>query len=177
MRFELCSNTHLSDDRTVAKMGHPKLGTGQTWHTHWMIQSEVWVASRGARTGFGRSICVDLDRGGFSACVVVEAAPAVVFRSGDEASCYGLPPQPASCPGTPGFRWMYWTLLDEFSGGEGIEVVVPGLPEVVSGAFEEFGGFAFEDSQELGEGADFRFAGEKVDVLGHQDVGINGEGV
>jgi hypothetical protein len=57
-------------------------------------------------------------------------------------------------------------LLDEFLGGEGIEVVVAGLPELLAGAFEEFGGLSFEDSEERGEGAGFRFAGEEVDMLG-----------
>jgi hypothetical protein len=49
-------------------------------------------------------------------------------------------------------------LSKEFGCGEGVEVVVTGLPEVVAGAFEEFGGFSLEDSEGGGEGMLFRLA-------------------
>jgi hypothetical protein len=64
---------------------------------------------------------------------VVEAAPAVVFGFGDEASV----------------DWVAVDILDflfEFAGGEDIEVVVAGLPEVGALALEEFGGLALDDS-------------------------------
>jgi hypothetical protein len=57
-------------------------------------------------------------------------APAVVFGFGNETSA----------------DWVAVNVLDllyEFGCGEDVEVVVPRLPEVVSGTFEEFGGFAF----------------------------------
>jgi hypothetical protein len=93
---------------------------------------------------------------------VVEAAPAVVFGTGDEAAGY----------------WVAVDVADffyELAGGEGVEVVVTGLPELFTAAFEEFGGFAFDDSEEGGEGVSFWFAGEEVNVLGHEDVGVDGE--
>jgi hypothetical protein len=93
---------------------------------------------------------------------MVEAAPAVVFGFGDEASG----------------DWVAVDVLDllfEFAGGEDVEVVVAGLPEVVAGAFEEFGGFAFDDSEGGGEGVGFGFAEEEVEVFGHQDVGVKEE--
>ena len=87
---------------------------------------------------------------------MVEAAPTIVFGTGDEAAR----------------DWIAMDVLNllyEFVCGEGVEVVVTGLPELVPGAFEELGGFSFDDSEEGGEGTDFRFAGEEVDVLGHED--------
>ena len=41
--------------------------------------------------------------------------------------------------------------LFEFARGVDVEVVVAGLPEVIAGAFEEFGGLAFDDSEGGGE--------------------------
>jgi hypothetical protein len=67
--------------------------------------------------------------------------------------------------------------LFEFSGGEDVEVVVAGLPEVFSGAFEEFGGLAFDDSEGGREGVVFGFVEEEMDVFGHQDVGVEEEAV
>ena len=70
--------------------------------------------------------------------VMVEAAPAVVFGFGDEASG----------------DWVAVDVLDflfEFACGEDVEVVIASLPEVVAGAFEEFGGLAFDDSDGGGE--------------------------
>jgi hypothetical protein len=93
---------------------------------------------------------------------VVEAAPAVVFGFGDEASG----------------DWVAVDVLDllfEFAGGEDVEVVVAGLPEVVAFAFEEFGGLAFDDSEGGGEGVGFGFAEEEMEVFWHQDVGIEEE--
>jgi hypothetical protein len=66
-------------------------------------------------------------------------------------------------------------LLYEFGGGEDVEVVVAGLPEVVAGAFEEFGGFSFENSDGGGEDAVFGFGEEEMDVFGHEDVSVDGE--
>ncbi|QNI36490.1 hypothetical protein [Edaphobacter albus] len=57
---------------------------------------------------------IDLDDAGMTYSVVIETAPAVVFRAGDDASGDGIPPQPASCLGTPGLRWMYWTVSTNF---------------------------------------------------------------
>lgn len=68
--------------------------------------------------------------------------------------------------GPPGIPVDVLDLFYEFAGGEGVEVVVARLPELVAGAFEEFGGFSFEDSEEGGQSADLRFAGQEMDVLG-----------
>ena len=93
---------------------------------------------------------------------MVEAAPAVVFWFGDESSG----------------DWVAVDVLNflfEFACGEDVEVVVAGLPEVVAGAFDEFGGLAFYDSEGGGEGVGFGFAEEEVGVFGHQDVGVEEE--
>ena len=93
---------------------------------------------------------------------MVEAAPAVVFGFGDEASG----------------DWVAVDVSDflfEFACGEDVEVVVAGLPEVVAGAFEKFGGLALDDSEGGGEGVGFGFAEEEMDVFGHQDVGVEEE--
>ena len=61
----------------------------------------------------------------FAGGVVVEAAPAIVFGFGDEASG----------------DWISVNVLDllfELTGREDVEVVVAGLPEVFAGTFEEF---------------------------------------
>jgi hypothetical protein len=63
----------------------------------------------------------------------------------------------------------------EFSGGEDVEVVVAGLPEVAVRSSEEFGGLAFDDSEGGGEGVSFGFAEEEVEVFGHQDVRVEEE--
>jgi len=99
---------------------------------------------------------------GFASGVVVEAAPAVVFGFGDEASGDGVAVDVSD-------------FLFEFSGGEDVEVVVAGLPEVAVRSFEEFGGLAFDDSEGGGEGVGFGFAEEEVEVFGHQDVGVEEE--
>jgi hypothetical protein len=93
---------------------------------------------------------------------VVEAAPGIVFGFGDEASG----------------DWVAVDVLDflfEFAGGEDVEVVIARLPELAASAFEEFGGFAFDDSKGGGEGVVFGFAEEEVEVFGHQDVGVEEE--
>lgn len=54
--------------------------------------------------------------------------------------------------------------------GEDVEVVVAGLPEVLVIAFEEFGGFALEDSHRVAESLASGFGEQEVDVLGHEDV-------
>ena len=75
----------------------------------------------------------------FAGRIVVEAAPAVVFGSRDQASG----------------DWIAVYVLDflfEFAGGEDVEVVVAGLPEVGALALEKFGGLAFDDSDGGGEG-------------------------
>jgi hypothetical protein len=61
-------------------------------------------------------------------------------------------------------------LLDALLLGEDVEVVVAGLPEVGTVAFEEFGGLALEDAKGGGERAMFGLGEEKVDVLRHEDV-------
>ena len=89
-------------------------------------------------TATGAPVGFDFDRGRFAGGVVVEAAPAVVFGFRDESSG----------------DWVAVDVLDfrfEFSGGEDVEVVVAGLPEVVAFALEEFGGLAFDDSHGGGE--------------------------
>jgi hypothetical protein len=65
---------------------------------------------------------------------VVEAAPAIVFRFGDEATG----------------DWIAVDVADffyEFCVGKYVEVVVAGLPEVVPNAFEKFRRFSFDDSE------------------------------
>jgi hypothetical protein len=71
---------------------------------------------------------------GFAGGVVVEAAPAVVFRFGDEPS---------------GDRVSVNVLdfLFELGCREDVKVVVAGLPEVVARSFEDFGGFSLDDSE------------------------------
>ena len=112
----------------------------------------------------GGSFGFDFYWAGFADGVVVEAAPAVVFGAFDQAAGY----------------WVAVDVADffhEFVGGEDVEVVVTGLPEVFAGAFEEFGGLSLDDSQGGGEGAVWGFGDEEVDVLRHEDVGVEGEAV
>lgn len=111
------------------------------------------------------SICplrVDLDGDWCSSGVVAEAAPGVVFRPCNESSCDGVTVDVLD-------------LLNELGGGKGVEVVVSGLPELFAAALEEFRGFAFDDAAERGEGACLWFAGQKVDVLWHQDISVDAE--
>jgi hypothetical protein len=82
----------------------------------------------------------NLDGARFAGGVVVEAAPAVVFWTADETASDWIPVNVLG-------------VLGKFSGGESVEVVVARLPELLATAFEEFGGFAFDDTEEGGEGA------------------------
>ena len=81
---------------------------------------------------------LDFDGAGLAGGVVVEAAPTVVFRFGDEASG----------------DWVAVDVLNlfyEFGCGENVEVIVARLPEVIAPAFEELGGFSLENSEGGGE--------------------------
>ncbi len=67
----------------------------------------------------------DFNRVGFACGVVIEAAPAIVFRLGDQASG----------------DWVAVDVLDllyKFGCREDVEVVVPGLPEMGALALEQF---------------------------------------
>ena len=105
----------------------------------------------------------DFDCVGFACGVVVEAAPAIVFGFGDEASG----------------DWVavdVLDFLDSFLVGVDVEVVVTALPELfLVGGFEFAGGQLFEDLKEGCDGADCRFVCEEMDVLGHEDVGRDTE--
>src|SRR3981081_378577 len=90
----------------------------------------------------------DFDGAGFAGGVVVEAAPAVVFGLGDEASGDGV-------------AMDVLDFLFEFSRGEDVEVRGAGLPEVAVRSFEECGGLAFDDSEGGGECVVFGFAQEE----------------
>jgi hypothetical protein len=61
-------------------------------------------------------------------------------------------------------------LLDVLVMGQDIEVVVAGLPEVHSFAFENLGAFSLQDAQSSGKGLEFRLGQKQVDVLGHENV-------
>lgn len=65
----------------------------------------------------------DFDEGGFAGGPVAEAGPDVVFGFLDETAGHGVAMDVAE-------------LLDEFSVGEDVEVVVAGLPELEAWAFE-----------------------------------------
>jgi hypothetical protein len=67
----------------------------------------------------------DFDRGCMAGGVVVETAPAIVFGAFDQAACYRVSVDVLD-------------LFYEFSCGEGVEVVVAGLPELFASSFEEF---------------------------------------
>ena len=130
-------------------MGHPAPGT----------RGMGWFLCMDCPSAGGPFGC-DFYWAGFAGGVVVEAAPAVVFGFSDEASG----------------DWVAVDVLDflfKLSGGEDVEVVIARLPEVVAGAFEEFRGFSFHDSE--GGGEVFWFAEEEVDVFGHEDVGVEEE--
>lgn len=64
-------------------------------------------------------------------------------------------------------------LLRELVRGEDVEVVVAGLPEVVSGAFELARGLLLEGLEEGSERDVEGLVDEEVDVLGHQDIGVD----
>src|SRR5258705_12654650 len=69
---------------------------------------------------------------------------------------------------------MYWIFSLNFRVVKTL-IVVARLPEVAARSFEEFGGFAFDDSEGGREGVGFWFAEEEVDVFGHQHVGVEEE--
>jgi len=66
-------------------------------------------------------------------------------------------------------------LFEALVFGVDVEVVVAGLPEGFAGAFEESGGLWFEDSEGGGEVGFGGFGEEEVDVLGHEDAGVDVE--
>ena len=94
------AGTPISDDETVAKMGHPDF----------VVVLDPGHPPVGGPVGF------DFDGGRVAGGVVVEAAPAVVFGFGDEATGDGVAVDVAD-------------FFFEFSGGEDVEVVVAGLPK------------------------------------------------
>jgi hypothetical protein len=103
---------------------------------------------------------VDLDGAAEVGGVLEEARPGPVGGGGDEAT-------------------FYWVVVDVMDGFEigvfaaDVSVVVAGLPEVVPGALELTGGLLLEGFHELIEWDGFGFVDEEVDVLGHEDVGID----
>ena len=91
----------------------------------------------------------------FAYGVVVEAAPAVVFRAFHQTS----------------YDWVAVDVLEFFNvllvGGD-VEVVVAALPELfLNFRFQFAGGLLFEDLEEGGEGVFGGFVGEQMDVLWH----------
>lgn len=87
------------------------------------------------------------------------AAPWVVFGAGGEAS----------------FDWVAVDVLDDFGhvfAGD-VAVEVAGLPELVAGSFELAGGGLFEGFEELGEQDSGWLVDDEMDVLGHEDVGVD----
>ncbi len=85
-----------------------------------------WILDAGGASLFLRGpVGFNLDCGDFAGGVVIEAAPAIVFGAWDESASDGVAVNVAD-------------LLYEFSGGEGVEVVVTGLPELFASSFEEF---------------------------------------
>ena len=126
------------------------------WATRPPVLEGRSFAAAGGPVGF------DFDGGGVAGGVVVEAAPAVVFGFGDEASGDRITVDVLD-------------LLFEFSCGEDVEVVVARLPEVAVRSFEEFGGLAFDDSEGGGEGVVLGFVEEEMEVFGHEDVGVEEE--
>jgi len=55
-------------------------------------------------------------------------------------------------------------------GGEDVEVLVAGLPELFAVALETLGGFSLEDSHGVAEESLLRFGEQQVGVLRHEDV-------
>ena len=104
----------------------------------------------------------DFDSAGFAGGPVAEAAPWVVLGLFAEAADFGVTVHIAE-------------LFDALVFGEDVEVVVAALPELIALAFEATRGFAFEDTEQGGQWNVGRFAQEKVDVLGHEDVAADVE--
>ena len=72
---------------------------------------------------------------------------------------------------------MYLSFLDAFGFGADVEVEVAGEPEVRVVADEVLGGFLFEDFEGGAKWVVEGFGEEEVDVLGHEDVAVEVEGV
>jgi hypothetical protein len=85
------------------------------------------------------------------------AAPLPVFWAFNEATCDGI-------------AMEVFELLDVLVMSKDVEVVVAGLPELAMIAFEELGGFRFEDVERCRQGVSSGFGEEQVNVLGHEDV-------
>ncbi len=89
-----------------------------------------------------------------------EAAPGVVFGAGDEAS----------------FDRVAVDVPDDLGAGVfagDVAVEVAGLPELVVGALELAGGGLLEGLDPLVEQDARGLVDEEVDVLGHEDVGVD----
>jgi hypothetical protein len=145
-------------------------GAPEWWRgkgTRFCVAGRFWVphSSRLYRDGWGWVLLTaipcpmgfNLDSARLAGEVVTEATPWPVFRFFDEASFDRVAVEVAQ-------------LFDRLFVGEDVEVVVTGLPEVGSFTLEEFGGLSLEDAQGGLHGVELRFAEEKVDVLGHEDV-------
>ena len=89
----------------------------------------------------------DFDGAWFTGGPVVEAAPRPVFGFLDESARDGIAVDVDQ-------------LIDPLWVGEDVEVVLAGLPELGSGAFEEFGRLSFEGSECVVEALEFWFAEE-----------------
>ena len=112
------------------------------------------MAATGCPVGF------DLDRAAGAGDVVGKAAPRVVFRAGDEAS----------------LDRVAMDVTDDFGAGffaGDVAVEVAGLPELVAGAFELTGGSLLEGLDPLVEQDVRGLVDEEVNVLGHEDVGVD----
>jgi hypothetical protein len=99
----------------------------------------------------------DLDAALFAGEVMAEARPWPVLGFLDEAAFDRVAVDVSQ-------------LLHVLLVSQDVEVIVPGLPELSSFAFEELGGLGLEDSYGCGQRVELRFGEEQVDVLGHDDV-------
>ena len=93
-------------------------------------------------------------------CVVSVAAPWVVLRTG----------------GQPALDRIAVDVLDHFGAGifaADVAVEVAVLPEALARAFEPARGYLFEGLEELREQDVRRLVDEEMDVLGHQNVGVD----
>jgi hypothetical protein len=66
-------------------------------------------------------------------------------------------------------------LLHKLTSRKSIEIVVTRLPEPLTTTFEKLRRLSFEHSKKRGQRTNFRLAGEKVYMLGHQDISMDGE--
>ncbi len=97
------------------------------------VSSHEWEFVRSAKLFC--PLGIDLDCPRLARGVMVETAPVVVLWAGYETTGDGI-------------AMDVLDLLDEFSGGEGVEVVIAGLPESATGALQWFGGFSFKNVEE-----------------------------